>query len=652
MRGISSRVFRHIKSFALANYYPPRLHFPRQPYRSSYSTVHPMSELPPPVVPSANPRDYENWTPAQLIARIKDLENKSTAAIRPTAGVGASPQAPEPTASTPTPAQTIPTTATAAAVTSTSTPTRLPLAPYNQPKPRRKQRDFDWSKYAKRRIALKVAYFGWDYFGFATQGDNDQLQTVEAKLFQSLQKCRLIENPSQCRYTRCGRTDRGVSGLGQVVALDIRSCLPADQVESVLGGIRPGTEEPAEGSNPAGRADLPGDQSNLAQVSRSAPAYLDQVWRPATELGISAIPSPSCSEDAAGPDGPTPSSESDETVALNARELPYIRMLNRDLPADIRVVAWAPVPLDFNARFDCIWRHYKYYFSDDGYPPLQVDRMREAARKFLGPHDFRYFCKIDPAKEITNFERTVLEIDITPVEDPAGGLPHRDLNHLNRLPRFYQLDLRGSAFLWHQVRCMVGILLLVGQGLEAPSVVDQLLTVDPNQGKPAYPMASEMPLILYDSYYQPRLTWRYDSERSFQPLRLTHQRLTEMWTEHSIKALTARAGLEQLNRLPVPQPQSNLRFGDASTQQLASLGVHLVTLVSSGGGQLVPNRKYVPLLERARQSSVDVTNERYQAKKRRKLMQEEAEESTAAPSEGMATKCSLIPNENEQEMVG
>ncbi|RKP35549.1 pseudouridine synthase, partial [Dimargaris cristalligena] len=401
----------------------------------------------------------------------------------------------------------------------------------------RKQRDFDWSKYAKRRIALKVAYFGWDYFGFATQGDNDQLQTVEAKLFQSLQKCRLIENPSQCRYTRCGRTDRGVSGLGQVVALDIRS-------------------------------------------------------------------------------------ESDETVALNARELPYIRMLNRDLPADIRVVAWAPVPLDFNARFDCIWRHYKYYFSDDGYPPLQVDRMREAACKFLGPHDFRYFCKIDPAKEITNFERTVLEIDITPVEDPAGGLPHRDLNHLNRLPRFYQLDLRGSAFLWHQVRCMVGILLLVGQGLEAPSVVDQLLTVDPNQGKPAYPMASEMPLILYDSYYQPRLTWRYDSERSFQPLRLTHQRLTEMWTEHSIKALTARAGLEQLNRLPVPQPQSNLRFGDASTQQLASLGVHLVTLVSSGGGQLVPNRKYVPLLERARQSSVDVTNERYQAKKRRKLMQE------------------------------
>jgi tRNA pseudouridine38/39 synthase len=30
--------------------------------------------------------------------------------------------------------------------------------------------------------------------------------------------------------------------------------------------------------------------------------------------------------------------------------------------------------------------------------------------------------------------------------------------------------IKGSAFLWHQVRCMVSVLFLIGQGLESPSV--------------------------------------------------------------------------------------------------------------------------------------------------------------------------------------
>jgi tRNA pseudouridine(38-40) synthase len=36
--------------------------------------------------------------------------------------------------------------------------------------------------------------------------------------------------------------------------------------------------------------------------------------------------------------------------------------LNRVLPAEIRVIAWAPVRPDFSARFDCIEREYKYFF--------------------------------------------------------------------------------------------------------------------------------------------------------------------------------------------------------------------------------------------------------------------------------------------------
>ena len=37
-------------------------------------------------------------------------------------------------------------------------------------------------------------------------------------------------------------------------------------------------------------------------------------------------------------------------------------MLNRVLPFDIRVLAWAPVDADFSARFSCAGRVYKYFF--------------------------------------------------------------------------------------------------------------------------------------------------------------------------------------------------------------------------------------------------------------------------------------------------
>ena len=43
-------------------------------------------------------------------------------------------------------------------------------------------------------------------------------------------------------------------------------------------------------------------------------------------------------------------------------ELPYVHILNRLLPADIRVLSWAPVGVDFNARFSCLYRTYKYFF--------------------------------------------------------------------------------------------------------------------------------------------------------------------------------------------------------------------------------------------------------------------------------------------------
>jgi len=95
----------------------------------------------------------------------------------------------------------------------------------------RRNRQFDMSKYSKKYIALKVAYLGWNYHGFAVQADEETCPTVEGQIFKALMAAKLITDPSSCKFSRCGRTDKGVSGLGQVIALKVRSNMPADEVE-------------------------------------------------------------------------------------------------------------------------------------------------------------------------------------------------------------------------------------------------------------------------------------------------------------------------------------------------------------------------------------------------------------------------------------
>lgn len=83
------------------------------------------------------------------------------------------------------------------------------------------KREFDFKRYNKRHIALMIAYLGWDMHGFAAQENIDT--TVEAFLFDALIKARLVETREECNYSRCGRTDKGVSAFRQVVSLDVRS---------------------------------------------------------------------------------------------------------------------------------------------------------------------------------------------------------------------------------------------------------------------------------------------------------------------------------------------------------------------------------------------------------------------------------------------
>lgn len=68
------------------------------------------------------------------------------------------------------------------------------------------------------------------------------------------------------------------------------------------------------------------------------------------------------------------------TKKENGAELPYVKMLNRVLPQDIRILDWAPAAEGFSARFDCQSRTYRYYFPRGS---LDVALMADAAKRWV-----------------------------------------------------------------------------------------------------------------------------------------------------------------------------------------------------------------------------------------------------------------------------
>lgn len=167
--------------------------------------------------------------------------------------------------------------------------------------------------------------------------------------------------------------------------------------------------------------------------------------------------------------------------AMEVEDYDYPSILNAVLPADIRVLAMARAPPGFDARFSCLYRAYQYYFPLAG---EDLARMQEAAQHFIGEHDFRNFCKMD-IENVTNFRRTIMSVSI---EAGAGGVG--------------VFAVTGQAFLWHQVRCLVAILLLVGSGHEEPALVLQLLDVEKCPRKPIYELADESGLVLRDCGFE------------------------------------------------------------------------------------------------------------------------------------------------------
>lgn len=329
------------------------------------------------------------------------------------------------------------------------------------PHPKNKQRAFDFKQYNVRHVALQVAYLGWDWHGFTVQDNTGH--TVEGAVFEALLKTRLIEARETSNYHRCGRTDKGVSALGQVISIDLRTNLKEGL------GVR-------------------------------------QVADPQLLL---------------------------ERKNFEA-EIRFAHILNKVLPRDIRVIGWAPVQPDFSARFDCVKRTYTYFFPKGD---LDLDLIQNAAQKLIGSHDFRNLCKMDVGNGVTQFIRRIYSIQ---VQTLSSGSEFNPPPLKKGSLQLCELKVIGSGFLWHQIRCIVAILFLVGEKLEPPEIVAQLLDIETHPRKPQFNMASDFPLNLYSVVYPAITDWCYDHEGLVE-LVLHYQ---DLFVELSIKSAMCGQALE------------------------------------------------------------------------------------------------------------
>lgn len=504
-------------------------------------------------------------------------------------------------------------------------------------------RPFDPSRHSTRHVALKFSYLGQNYNGFEhANGNRTPLPTVEEVLWKALRKARLIWPPSEesfdvqhapaarmkhpvhiswegCQYSKCGRTDRGVSAFGQVIGIRVRSNRPR-------GGTSSASERPLNLEN------------NDASIQNGA-LLADDVLEASDELA----------------------SDFDHVKD----ELPYIAILNGILPSDIRVLAWCPNPPSaFDARFSCGERRYKYFFTNPAFAPtpgaiglqdaqgrqekqregwLDIEAMREGAKLLVGSHDFRNVCKVDPSKQMTNFTRRITYADIEVVDQQRGSKSFsnwtqeafvdpptpsgRDLytsSGLRDWPQVLSFNVHGNAFLWHQVRCMASILFLIGQRLEKPSLISKLLNVDKTSHRPAYEMAVEAPLVLWDCIFpqsnsaviEESLDWIYAGDaRGLGPLSNKGdtkfglggivEEIWMLWRKRKMDEILSSTLLDLAVNLGDGTSWARGGFRDPESVKSRSQKV----FEGRDGARYIG--KYVPVMQKGRMDSVEVQNAKW-----------------------------------------
>jgi len=191
----------------------------------------------------------------------------------------------------------------------------------------------------------------------------------------------------------------------------------------------------------------------------------------------------------------------------------WMKALNDNLPPSIRVLEVTEAAPEFHARKSARAKTYRYRIHRGAicppflaryvwhYPyPLEESAMVAAARVVVGEHDFTSFAAVDPervermaAGENVRTEgiRTT-NIQTTNVRTIFSSIWTREDEEL-----IY--TVRGSGFLHHMVRNLVGTFLLVGKG--TVSLEDLRRILDARERTAAGPTAPASGLYLVEVEY-------------------------------------------------------------------------------------------------------------------------------------------------------
>ncbi len=137
--------------------------------------------------------------------------------------------------------------------------------------------------------------------------------------------------------------------------------------------------------------------------------------------------------------------------------------LNGNLARDVRVIEASTVSDDFHARYSALGKSYVYrVFNAPVISPfwhryalhearwLDVELMREAARLFLGEHDWTAFSAAQT--DVTTRVRTITGLEVMEQWDERG------------CGRLIEIKVSADGFLRYMVRSIAGTLLAIGRG--------------------------------------------------------------------------------------------------------------------------------------------------------------------------------------------
>ena len=181
----------------------------------------------------------------------------------------------------------------------------------------------------------------------------------------------------------------------------------------------------------------------------------------------------------------------DVETSIPAEKIPLA--IRSFLPADIVVTKAEEVAETFHPRFDFVKKTYEYRFwnapaknpkerlySAYVQKPLDVERMNEGAKAFLGTHDFAAFCAA--GAQVSTTVRTIFDC------------------HVEKQGESVRILVTGDGFLYNMVRILVGTLLFVSEGkidpADLPAIIESGERI--RAGKTAPPQGLYLNRVEYD----------------------------------------------------------------------------------------------------------------------------------------------------------